>query len=104
MSHIRGRDTQIEIKARQLLRGKHLRYHPKGIVGNPDFASKKKRLAIFVDGCFWHNCPIHFRLPKSNCSYWIDKFMKGRLWDVWHELQLRSEGWTVMRIWEHDLA
>ena len=74
------------------------------IIGKPDFVFRTKRLALFVDGCFWHGCPKHGRKPSSNASYWIAKLQRNKSRDkkVCHEL--RKTGWFVLRLWEHELA
>lgn len=78
--------------------------HPKGITGNPDFAFLHHHVAIFVDSCFWHGCPKHVRHPKSNIQYWRKKIESNRARDANQTRKLRKEGWTVLRIWEHDLS
>jgi DNA mismatch endonuclease (patch repair protein) len=72
--------------------------------GRPDFVFRASRLAIFVDGCFWHGCPQHGRNPTSNIEYWKAKLECNKERDVIVVRVLRRRGWTVMRIWEHNLA
>jgi DNA mismatch endonuclease (patch repair protein) len=74
------------------------------IVGRPDFAFSKQRLAVFVDGCFWHGCPRHLRMPATNQAYWGAKIARNRARDVSVTEQLRVKGWRVLRVWEHELA
>ena len=71
--------------------------------GKPDFAFPKKKLAVFVDGCFWHSCPKHGRQPNSNSSYWIPKLVRNKARDRNVNRLLKSKGWKILRIWEHDL-
>jgi len=71
--------------------------------GNPDFVFRSKRLAIFLDGCFWHGCPRCYRLPQDNRSYWKKKIIGNRRRDRSRSRELRSLGWRVLRIWEHAL-
>src|SRR5258708_1523316 len=71
--------------------------------GRPDFAFRAQRLAIFLDGCFWHGCPRCYRLPQDNRAYWKKKVVGNRLRDRRRSRQLRSLGWRVLRIWEHTL-
>src|SRR6266446_2454342 len=71
--------------------------------GKPDFIFKKKRLAIFIDGCFWHGCPRCYRLPEDNRPYWRKKVMSNRLRDRRNARRLRAKGWKVLRFWEHTL-
>jgi DNA mismatch endonuclease, patch repair protein len=74
------------------------------LVGNPDFVFSKSKLAVFVDGCFWHGCRKHCRMPKGNLSYWKTKIEGNRVRDRYVGRQLRRRGWHVMRVWEHELA
>ncbi len=78
--------------------------HPKHVPGNPDFVFRKEKLAIFVDGCFWHGCPKCYRKPKSSVAYWVDKVKRNRARDHKVAGTLRRGGWSVMRIWEHSLS
>jgi len=71
--------------------------------GHPDFAFRGERLALFVDGCFWHGCPQHGRKPKSNRSYWLPKLRRNRKRDLEVGKLLRGKGWKVLRLWEHEL-
>ena len=71
------------------------------LYGRPDFVFPAGRLAVFVDGCFWHGCPRHFRAPSSNQEYWGEKFVRNRARDRAVSRQLRASGWRVMRVWEH---
>ncbi|HLX72702.1 MAG TPA: very short patch repair endonuclease [Verrucomicrobiae bacterium] len=72
--------------------------------GRPDFVFRSRRLAIFVDGCFWHGCPKHGRNPSSNRDYWLPKLLQNRKRDSRVKRTLIKRGWTVLRLWEHDLA
>lgn len=101
MSRIKNQST-IEILPVQF-RGLYLRKHPEGIEGRPDFGNKTRRIALFIDGCFWHGCPEHYRPPKSNRKYWIPKIRRNRVRDELVTRRLKSGGWTVIRIWEHGL-
>ena len=71
--------------------------------GKPDFAFRSQRVAIFLDGCFWHGCPRCYRLPQDNRAYWKKKLVANRRRDQRRSRQLRSLGWRVVRIWEHTL-
>ena len=73
------------------------------LVGNPDFVILKSRLVIFVDGCFWHGCNEHCRMPKSNREYWISKIDKNIKRDKLINQILKERKWVVIRIWEHEL-
>ncbi|HLX61917.1 MAG TPA: very short patch repair endonuclease [Planctomycetota bacterium] len=74
------------------------------IQGKPDFAFRLERLAVFVDGCFWHGCPKHCRVPRSNTLYWSKKLARNRRRDKVVSRGLKMAGWIVMRIWEHELS
>ncbi len=71
--------------------------------GKPDFVFPRERLAIFVDGCFWHGCPLHGRNPDSNREYWLPKLARNRARDLAVVRELRRRGWRVIRLWEHVL-
>jgi len=72
--------------------------------GKPDFIFRKLRLAIFVDGCFWHGCPKHSGHVAKSGAYWRKKLTVNQLRDRMVTRTLRRTGWRVLRIWEHDLA
>jgi DNA mismatch endonuclease (patch repair protein) len=72
--------------------------------GKPDFVFPKLKLALFVDGCFWHGCPLHATQPKSNSAFWETKLARNQARDRFVTRALRSQGWRVLRIWEHELA
>jgi DNA mismatch endonuclease (patch repair protein) len=74
------------------------------LAGNPDFVFRKQKLVVFVDGCFWHGCAKHCRMPKGNSSYWNPKIASNKARDRKVNGTLRRAGWRVLRIWEHDLA
>jgi DNA mismatch endonuclease (patch repair protein) len=73
------------------------------LLGKPDFVFRRERLVVFVDGCFWHCCPIHGSKPASNSAYWIRKLARNRARDLAVTRELRLKGWRVLRIWEHAL-
>ncbi|WP_404818586.1 very short patch repair endonuclease [Rhodoferax ferrireducens] len=74
------------------------------IFGNPDFVFRAQRLCVFVDGCFWHGCPECYRRPATNQAYWDSKFQRNKDRDNEVNHELRRLGWTVIRIWEHQLS
>lgn len=102
MSQIKSRDTSPEIKLKKFFRGFGFSYQPK-IIGNPDFANRDKKIAIFVDGCFWHACPKCYKEPKSNRVYWIPKIENNKKRDKAKRKILRDDGWKVIRVWSHEL-
>lgn len=63
-----------------------------------------ERIAVFVDGCFWHGCPIHATQPKANASWWLDKLETNRRRDRDTDRRLAEAGWRVIRVWEHEAA
>ncbi len=71
--------------------------------GRPDFAFPQEKLAIFIDGCFWHACPRCYRLPEDNRAYWKNKMLGNRARDKKNSRDLRAKGWKVLRVWEHSL-
>ncbi len=73
------------------------------LMGKPDFVFQKARVAVFVDGCFWHGCPRCYRPPSSNKPFWREKLARNRARDVKVTRALRKSGWRVLRIWEHEL-
>jgi DNA mismatch endonuclease, patch repair protein len=73
------------------------------ILGRPDFVFAKERVAVFVDGCFWHGCAKHCRMPASNRKYWLAKIERNMQRDRTTRKVLREKGWNVVRVWEHEL-
>lgn len=73
------------------------------IFGKPDFVFRKTRIAVFIDGCFWHGCPKHCRMPATNRDYWDRKIGRNLERDKKVKRELRKAGWTVVRVWEHEL-
>lgn len=67
-----------------------------------DIVWRRRKLAVFVDGCFWHGCPLHFVLPKTNSAWWADKIEANRVRDQATSSDLATLGWTVVRVWEHS--
>lgn len=75
-----------------------------GLPGKPDFTFRQERVALFVDGCFWHGCPKHLRLPSSNRRYWEKKVARNQARDRAVSRELRLRGWRVLRVWEHEVS
>jgi DNA mismatch endonuclease (patch repair protein) len=73
------------------------------LFGKPDFVFPESRIAVFVDGCFWHGCPRHGNMPKNNREFWKKKIGANMKRDQRVNRILRSQGWSVQRIWEHDI-
>ncbi|MEZ5387421.1 MAG: very short patch repair endonuclease [Prosthecobacter sp.] len=106
MSRIRSRGNQAtELALVKLMRAEGItgwrRQWP--LHGKPDFVFPKRRVAVFVDGCFWHGCPKHGTWPKQNGRFWREKIERNRARDREVTRTLRGKGWKVLRIWEHAL-
>lgn len=106
-SRARRRDTAPELALRKELHRRGLRYRVVfPVPGRPrrtiDIAFTKARIAVFVDGCYWHGCPIHGTEPKANHDWWQRKFAANQARDADTDALLESAGWTVVRIWEHE--
>jgi DNA mismatch endonuclease (patch repair protein) len=102
----RRRDTAPELAVRRLLHARGLRYRVDHRVvpesrSRADIAFTRQRIAVFIDGCFWHSCPEHLHLPKANADYWIPKLARNVERDAEVTALLRDLGWTVLRFWEH---
>ncbi|MBQ0963645.1 very short patch repair endonuclease [Streptomyces sp. RK23] len=107
MSRQGSRDTAPEIAVRRLLHASGLRYRVNvPVPGMPrrtiDIVFPRAKVAIFLDGCFWHGCPLHATQPKSNAEWWRTKLDKNMARDVETTGHLRDQGWTVLRFWEHE--
>ncbi|WP_305787363.1 very short patch repair endonuclease [Symbioplanes lichenis] len=107
MSRQRRRDTDPEVAIRRLLHAKGLRFrvtHP--VPDMPrrtmDVAFTRARVAVFVDGCFWHVCPQHATRPASNSTWWAEKLAKNQARDIATNEHLVERGWQVVRVWEHE--
>jgi len=106
MSRIRSSGTGPELVLRRIVRsasGMATRNNVRGLPGSPDVVVPRIRLAVFADGCFFHMCPIHGRLPKSRVDFWRRKLEGNVRRDRSTRRALRALGWTVWSIWEHDL-
>jgi DNA mismatch endonuclease (patch repair protein) len=104
MSKIRSNETTPEISLRKELWKMGLRYRKNyKLTGKPDIVFIGKKIAVFVDGCFWHKCPKCYREPKSNKEYWIPKIEYNVDKDMKVNNQLESDGWKVLRFWEHEV-
>lgn len=107
MSANRAKDTRPEVALRKALRragGRGYRLHYKRVPGRPDIAFVSKRVAVFVNGCYWHRCPkCDLPLPKTNTAFWKAKFDANSARDSRNRRELRRLGWHVITIWECDL-
>jgi DNA mismatch endonuclease (patch repair protein) len=106
MSRIRGRgNKETELALAKFFRAARItgwRRHQK-MFGQPDFLFRRQRVAIFVDGCFWHGCPHHSNMPVNNRAFWEKKLSGNKDRDRLVTRTLRKDGWRVLRIWEHEL-
>lgn len=104
----RGRDTSPEVAVRRRIHAMGLRYRvdfaPIGGRRRADIVFTKLRIAVFIDGCFWHGCPQHATLPKRNADYWVPKLRQNVQRDRETTTLLHEAGWTVLRFWEHEDA
>lgn len=104
MSKIRGKNTAPERRFGMLLVRNRIRFKKwSALPGRPDFVLFDK-IAVFVDGCYWHNCPRHGSKPKSNVSFWEKKFKRNMERDKEVTSTLRGVGYAVWRFWEHEVA
>ena len=107
MSRVRRRDTAPELELRSELHRRGLRYRVdrrplKGIPSRADLVFGPAKVAVYVDGCFWHSCPEHGTMPRSNEAFWQEKLARNQARDASVNELLTAEGWTVVRIWEHE--
>jgi DNA mismatch endonuclease (patch repair protein) len=102
------RDTRPERALRSALHGRGLRYRTDMKLGEgrsaprPDVVFTRAKIAVFLDGCYWHGCPEHGVSPKTNSDYWSAKIARNRARDAENTRMLESGGWLVMRVWEHE--
>lgn len=106
----RGRDTSLEMRVRRALHGRGARYRVDftplpGLRSRADIVFTRRRVAVYLDGCFWHGCPIHGVIPTAHSDYWRPKLARNRERDQEATRALAQAGWVVLRFWEHeDLA
>lgn len=104
-----GRETAAETKLRCALHRAGLRFRKDSQVEQDvrckaDVVFRKARVCVFVDGCFWHGCPAHFKTPRTNAAWWWEKIADNRKRDARQSRLLRTRGWHVMRFWEHQVC
>ncbi len=104
----RSTDTKPEVAIRSALHRRGLRFRKHVAIDvdgkriRPDIVFTKSKIAVFVDGCFWHGCPIHGQTPKRNSEFWEQKLERNAARDSTQSSVLQEAGWTVIRIWEHE--
>lgn len=106
MRRVKSRGTSCEAALARAMRGLGLRPGRTGgprstLPGSPDFVFRRARIAVFVDGCFWHGCAKHCRMPGTNRAYWERKIARNKARDRAADRALRGAGWRVVRVWEH---
>lgn len=99
-----NRSTEMRVEQALVNAGVHGWVKHPGLPGKPDFYFPAEHLALFVDGCYWHGCPKHLRLPNAHAEYWREKIDRNRRRDTRIHRKLRADGYHVMRVWEHDLG
>ena len=106
MSRVRSKDTKPEMAVRRMLWGRGLRYrvHSRAVLGTPDISNRQRRLAIFVDGCFWHGCPVCYSEPRTNTAFWREKVRRNRARKDVVRAGLEAQGFRVVEIWEHEVG
>jgi DNA mismatch endonuclease (patch repair protein) len=109
MSKQKSRNTGIEVELRKALFAGGLRYRVhrrpvKGVRREADIVFTSARVAVFVDGCFWHGCPEHATWPKNNAEFWRTKIETNRRRDLDTDQRLADAGWLAVRVWEHENA
>lgn len=108
MQAIRRRDTKPELAVRSVLHAGGLRYRCDLRISlgqrtvRPDIVFTRRKVAVFIDGCFWHSCPEHGARPKRNVDYWDPKLERNRERDLENTSALEAAGWIVVRAWEHE--
>ena len=105
MSRIRGKNTKPELILRKNLFNRGIRGYRinAGLPGKPDIAFTKYLVAVFVDGCFWHKCPMCFQEPQTRHKFWMEKISTNVKRDNRNNELLRQKNWKVIRIWEHEI-
>ena len=104
MQAIKSKSKLEDLVARELWkRGIRYRRNVKTLFGKPDIAIQKYRVVIFIDSCFWHSCPVHGNIPKSNVEYWNKKLERNRIRDEEVNDFYKRKNWHILRIWEHEI-
>lgn len=103
----RGRDTMAELAVRRLVHAAGLRYRVDArpepdLRRTADLLFTRVRVAVFIDGCYWHGCPEHFSVPATKLDYWSTKISQNQARDLETTALLAAHGWLVLRFWEHE--
>lgn len=107
MQSNRSRDTLLELRVRSALHRAGLRFRKNvrpiaGLKCNADVVFPTEQVAVFIDGCFWHSCPIHRTAPRTNAEWWRTKLKATKKRDATNARALEQAGWSVLRVWEHE--
>ncbi|MGP4060239.1 very short patch repair endonuclease [Halobacillus sp. H74] len=104
MSRIKAR-SRLEDKVSKALwnKGYRFRKNVSKLRGTPDIVIQKYKVVIFIDSCYWHACPVHGTIPKSNTKFWRDKFERNKQRDQRDNQFYKEKDWHILRVWEHDL-
>lgn len=105
MQAVKGKNTKLENRVMTYLwqQGYRFRKNVKDLEGKPDIAIKKYKLVIFIDSCFWHKCPVHYKAPATNVEFWENKISGNFNRDLIVTQYYKSKKWNILRIWEHEL-
>ena len=105
MQAIKAQNTKLENLVANFLwqKGYRFRKNVKDLEGKPDIAIKKYKLVIFIDSCFWHKCPLHYKAPMTNFEFWENKISKNQQRDNYITEYYLMKKWNILRIWEHEL-
>src|SRR5262245_28894726 len=105
MARIRAKNTWLEKYLRSALwqRGHRYRLHAMTPAGRPDLVFRKRKVAVFIDGCFWHGCPDHYVFPRTKREFWLAKLRANVERDQRQMRDLTAAGWAAVRVWEHDV-
>jgi DNA mismatch endonuclease (patch repair protein) len=105
MAKVKSRDTRPELVLRRAIWARGLRYRLRSALpGTRDIVFRREKVAVFVDGCFWHGCALHYRKPASNEGYWSTKLRRNVERDRRVDRELELLGWHTVRIWEHEVV
>ena len=101
---ISGWRRHVTLKPKLMPKRASTKVKPEVLIVKPDFIFRQVKLAVFVDGCFWHQCPLHSKVPENNREFWEKKLKRNVQRDKFATIALRSAQWRVLRLWEHELA
>jgi DNA mismatch endonuclease (patch repair protein) len=105
MSQVKSRNTGLELRLKKLLRASGMKNYrvTYKLFGNPDIVFTKNKIALFIDGCFWHKCKLHFHPPETRRDFWLKKIEGNVKRDRLVNKELRRINWRVVRFWQHEI-